>query len=132
MNEYSKQFQCKDGRTVLIELSESGDAIEIRTPSGEKIGGVELSYKDDDRGDYYRLTWMYMDELASSYKRQGIGRAALLFHKEIFGCPIEVAVDDGSQKADGSHLTQDAPAFADRMVREGVLFRESIDVSDED
>jgi hypothetical protein len=68
---------------------------------------------------------MYLNLLDNSYTKQGLGRAALLFHKEIFKAGIEVAEDGGHRRNDGGHLTGDAPCFVARMVTEGILFRNS-------
>ena len=106
-----------------MELSDSGDLICIKTRSGEMIGKAELSLIEDDNGEHYRLTWMFLDLLDGSYRRQGLGRAALVFHRDTFNLPIEVADDDGRVRSDGSHLTGDAPGFAAEMVKEGLLFR---------
>lgn len=121
MNAFTTQVQTRDGRDVVIEISDSGETIWIKTLSGEEIGRAELSYIEDDVKDYYRLTWMYLDLLDPSYRRQGLGRAALQFHLDNFASSIEVSENDGHRKSDGSHLSGDAPAFVGKMVQEGLL-----------
>jgi len=65
---------------------------------------------------------MYMDHLGDSYKRQGIGRQAVEFFKELSGSSVVVSGDGGQRKDnDGSHLTQDAPAFVAQMREEGII-----------
>jgi hypothetical protein len=121
VDELQKEIQNKNGRTVVIKLLDSGETIRAERPDGQEIGRIELLYIEDDIGGYYYIKWMYFDLLDASYTRQGIGRAALFFHKETFDLPLVVADDDGHQRDDGSHLTGDAPAFVARMLKEGLV-----------
>ena len=123
MDDLQKTIQTKDGRTVVLRLDDSGETIAAETADGRQIGRMELRQVEDDHMTYYRLTWMYLDVLDSSYKRQGIGREALLFHRRTFDCPICVADDSGLKREDGSHLTGDAPGFVVRMITENILCR---------
>ena len=89
-----------------------------------KIGEIQLSLVDDGlpgNPPSYYLTWMYMDLKDNSYKHQGIAREALKFFKEFYGLPITASYNDGLKKADGSHLTGDAPHFVSKMRDEGII-----------
>lgn len=95
MTELSKIYRCRNGRAVVIALDDLGETIVIKDEFKKTVGEIHLTYIDDGFNTYYRLTWMYMDLLDSSYKRNGIGREALQFHREAFGYPIQVAQHDG-------------------------------------
>jgi hypothetical protein len=83
---------------------------------------VGLDLREDPRGrEEYFITWAYLDSQGDRYKRQGIGRAALKFHHEMFDCPIFAQSDDSLTREDGSHLTGDAPAFVAKMREEGLI-----------
>lgn len=121
MDELRKQFRIADGRTVIITVSDYGDIIEVSTPEGMLVGKIELSLLDPGNEEAYLLVWMYMDRLDTSYKRQGIGRAALQFHKECFDTAIVARDHDGHTRDDGAHLTGDAPSFVQAMMKEGII-----------
>jgi hypothetical protein len=126
---YTTEFSLNDGRTVAIKIAHDGDEIRVQdVRSGTEVGVIKLQ---DIGGEYFRLVWMYLDQSDGRYLKQGIGRAALLFHKKMFCLPIVAADNDGMQRSDGSHLTGDAPGFVRKMRQEGVIVQ-SQPQSDED
>ncbi len=122
-NGQAREYQLGDGRCVTIEISDDS-IIKIKDSYKNKIGEIELSSIDDEllgNSPSYRLTWMYLDLKDNSYKHQGICREALKFFKEIYGMPITASEHNGIRKADGSHLTGDAPYFVEKMRNEGII-----------
>jgi len=110
-------YKISDNENVTIAIDEDKISIIVFTKSGEKIGNINLV--EVDNGFY--ITWMYLDQLSSKYKHKGIGQACLEFFSEVYGMPIFAAQDDGHKKSDGSHLTEDAPAFISKMRTKGVV-----------
>lgn len=121
-DELNKTFITKDGRQVEIWLDDDGEGILVKSQCGGDVGRFELSLREEYNTEYYYITWMYLDLKDSSYTKQGIGKAALEFHREVFKTPILAAENDGLKKQDGSHLTQDAPAFVGRMRQLGIIY----------
>ena len=125
-----ENFQTKDGRTVVIEIDESDYTATVQTPTGAKIGAFEFSqvstghrqtkYGPDDNYELL-LTNAFLDDEGGSYLRQGIGRRILEMVSEESDMEIFAHRHDGIQRDDGSHLTGDAPAFVERMVKDGLI-----------
>ena len=116
--ELTQRCSLSNGVEVLISIDDFGDDISVETDTGESIGTFDLRQEDD--GSFYLLR-MYLDQAGDQYKRQGIGRQLLKFHKKVFDSPITAAEDDGIVRSDGSHLTGDAPAFVKQMKAEGLI-----------
>ena len=124
--------KTKDGRTITIEIDDSGEEINIIDAQGKEIGSIHLTLIDCYPDEHFKITWMYLDKQGESYLHQGIGRRALQFHKERFDAPIASSDNDGIVKSDGSHLTGDAPAFIHKMRTEGIVRPSSFDYGTED
>lgn len=117
----SKHYETRDHRRVRILLEDFGDEIRIHDQNDRLIGLIQLKLFDEEHGSWYYITWMYLDIVDQSFLRQGIGRAALIFHLDIFKTPIFAAENDGMKREDGSHLTGDAPSFVNRMRFERII-----------
>lgn len=118
-----REFRLDDGGAIAIVLADDGSRIDVRTDDGQEIGHADLCEHDG----VYRLTWMFLDRAGPQFKHRGLGREALRFHKDYFGCPIIAADNDGIRRADGSHLTGDAPGFVAKMRAEGIIEPGSFD-----
>lgn len=132
MCENVKQYTTPDGRSVDIRIDGFGERITVLDWLGQEIGSIIFSLREDEYSDCYKITWMYLDKKGRGYLRQGIGRAALQFHKEIFNANIEASNNDGIMRIDGSHLTGDAPGFISKMRQEGFVFSPSHVSEDDD
>ena len=87
---------------------------------------MEFRHFDDGGPEYHLMTYAFMDKQGDSYKRRGIGRAALeLFHEFAGGVPLVARNHDGQRQNDGSHLTGDAPAFVAAMTAARLIQSES-------
>lgn len=117
----SRRYRLQDEREVIITIDEDDISINVTTPDGKHVGKMEMSHIEDDFHSWYKIKWMYMDLLDESYKRKGIGRECIRFFEEITGDILTAEYDDGIPKNDGSHLTQDAPAFVSQMRKEGLI-----------
>jgi len=87
----------------------------IDIKSNKKFGEFEFKYLDDGS---YKLMRMYSEPC----KGGGIGRAALEMFQDIVGGQVVVSQNDGQVRDDGSHLTQDAPGFVNKMISEGFIY----------
>lgn len=120
-NPMERLYTMPTGRQVVVRLVDDGERIEIRdAESGTRVGEMGFEPHEDD-GQVYQLVFMQLDE---KYRRQGIGRAALLLHRELCASTIWAASVDGSKHQNGGHLTGDGPAFVARMRSEGVVIPE--------
>ena len=118
-----RKYQLEDGRCITIDVSDDS-RIKITDKQNTEIGAIELSYVDYElpgTSSSYKITWMYLDLKDNSYTKKGIGRQALIFFQEIYGMPITASENDGLKKDDGSHLTQNAPYFVEKMRDEGTI-----------
>lgn len=119
-----REYALANGNHIMIDVFNDSH-IEVLDSKSKLIGGIYLNLIEvDEHSDpYYYITRMYLDKKDKSYLRQGIGREALIYFKEIYGYKITAAEDDGQRKDDGSHLTGDAPSFVAKMIEEGVISR---------
>ncbi|MBB4642589.1 hypothetical protein [Rhizorhapis suberifaciens] len=119
-------FKTKSKGDVEIEWTYDDEAFVRTTGSPPELIGsmtfmhIEGAGHQDD--DHFLVTNMYLDgpNGTGAYLKQGIGR-------EIIRCmslPVTFHADDGNRQDDGGHLTGDGPAFATKMVKEGLAFWE--------
>ena len=114
----TQRCRLPDGRQVDIEIADSGLEVTVTAVDGPQLGSIELQAT---RSGEYHLKSMYLDRDGGAFKRCGIGRQALTFHNELFGCLFTAAPNDGHEREDGSHLTGDAPRFIQKMRDEGLI-----------
>lgn len=113
------KFTCRNGTIVDIEIDDFSYMIEVFAPGRKKIGGMDFRHIQDEHNEVLLLSWAYLDEAGSAFVGQGIGRQCLKRMIEVSGMPITARDHDGMRREDGSHLTGDAPAFVERMRKEG-------------
>lgn len=77
---FTKDFVSKSEQRVCICIDDFGELIRVKDAEQTEVGRFEMQLADDS---YYYLRWMHLDITDPSYVHQGIGRAALQFHKEI-------------------------------------------------
>ena len=119
--EWTRKLKLNDGRVVQLVLNDALEWLQVNDEQGGKIGQINF-HKIEMEDDYhYKIVWMYLDLKDASYKRKGIGRAALQFFKERADSYLVAEGNDGMRRDDGSHLTGDAPAFVAAMVKEGLI-----------
>ncbi len=119
------EFETKSMGKVYIQ-DEIGELV-IRTPDGQIIGNV--SYRQiegpDERfsDDEHLITNIYIDgpNKSKAYLRQGIGRKCMQILNE-YGYTVTARQHFGNVLDDGSHLTENAPGFFNKMVEEGLVF----------
>lgn len=115
-----------DGTLVAIQLSDDGDAAHISEAQwsdeeedyieGELIGSFDFV----EAGDGFLISGLNISS-NPKYRRKGIGREALKFHKEYFARKIFAQQPDGQTYDDGRHLTGDGPSFVAKMQEEGIV-----------
>jgi GNAT superfamily N-acetyltransferase len=116
----SYKYECRDGRSVSIEIDDDTYEAIAYTVDGREIGRLRFREISDDNGCYLKLVWAYLDKLAD-YKGQGIGRECLRVVRDRYSLPITAEDHDGIRQDDGSHLTGDAPGFVAKMREEGLI-----------
>lgn len=117
-----KTFTTNKGKNIYIEIDEV-DFVAIATDlSGNEIGRFKFNYHESDHNDCLKLVWAYLNKQGDAYLRSGIGRECIKRMTEYTDYSICVSKDDGQPKDDGSHLTQDAPAFVRQLKADGLLF----------
>lgn len=122
--EFQKKFKISNGEEVDIVIDEDAERVIVFNQNGDEIGSIDYriitcegKYEDDE---YIYLTHMYLDKMGKKYVHQGIGRECLKLLNE-YGLPVTAAHDDGIRKDDGSHLTEDAVYFIQKMRNEGLV-----------
>lgn len=131
-----KTFSDKKGRKITIGHDED---YTIHAFHGDKyLGRIEIDPRDnspDDRHadmEYY-ITWAYLDMGGREYCHQGIGERILRYAKDVLGAtPLTAADGDGIRRSDGSHLTEDGPAFVSSMRQKGLIEPGSYDDPEDD
>ncbi|HCH1474579.1 TPA: hypothetical protein NKQ81_004625 [Vibrio parahaemolyticus] len=109
--------KISENESVKICIDEDEFKLIVFNESNEKVGEIEFS----ELNNGFKIRWMYLDFLGDDYKHKGIGRAALVYFKEIYQMPIYANNNDGLVYDDGSHLTGDAPFFIDKMRSEKIV-----------
>ena len=107
-------YKTSDGSLVTLELKDDFSEIIFCDSAGEKFGEFEFKELDVHA---YKLTRMY----TNTFKGRGLGRVALEFFKEITVSKIYTSPHDGIVRDDGSHLTECAPGFVSKMIKEGLI-----------
>ena len=113
--ENGRIYKNSKGQTVQLLMNDDQTEITINNLQGKQIG--EFEFKELDYNEGYKLRRMYTNEL----KQTGIGSAVLEYFREVVGTPIYVSQHDGVERADGSHLTEDAPSFVNHMIAVGLI-----------
>ena len=110
-------FESKSGVEYQL-VNHSGLEIEVRL-NGKTVGSIVFREVGLPHPPYvlYHITNLGLDKC----KKQGVGRACLLFHKEIYSAPLSAGRDDGILEDDGSHLTGDGVGFIAKMRQEGIV-----------
>jgi hypothetical protein len=120
-------FQCRDGRLVEFDWTANNEMVVWTTGDArERIGSIcfrNVEGAGDGDDDFFLVTNMHLEGPNDSraYLGQGIGREIISRAVE-GGTPVAFSRDDGSAREDGSHLTGLGPAFARKMVAEGLAF----------
>jgi len=116
----TKTICLKNGTNLMISLNDNWDCIEFYY-NGNKIDG-KFEFKDEspeeDMTDFLIKT-MYSPR---AYIRQGVGKEVLDFFRTETDCKCLYArPNDGITRADGSHLTENAPDFVKAMTKKGLI-----------
>jgi hypothetical protein len=119
-------FNTKNGSVVTIEIDEDEYNAKVFDQVGNLIGAIECRFIEEPSARdscYLKMTNAFLEGRDRQYLYLGIGTRCIELLRQETGLPIYVARHDGLTQADGSHLTGDAPAFADKLERLGLVFR---------
>jgi hypothetical protein len=116
-------LQTRDGRTVCVKF-DWDDQVEIFDANGAKIGNLDHRPVDEDDSAIVLITNIYLEgpNGTAAYKGQGVMGSVI---RELVdaGYTLLVRHHDGIVREDGSHLTQDAPSFFNRLEDRGLVAR---------
>ena len=114
-NGLNRIYKTATHKVVILEMNEEWTEIVFKTKNGGQFG--EFVFQDLDVGTY-KLMRMYSEPNQGG----GIGRAALQMFRDVTGgALVYSSPNDGIQRDDQSHLTQDAPGFVSKMIKEGLI-----------
>lgn len=124
-NGHSRIYRTPNGTIVKLEIDDEWTEIKVKDKNDNDLG--EFEFRELESGGY-KLMRMY----CTPVRRSGIGRAALEFFLEIAGGPIYTSPNDGVPRDDGSHLTENAPGFVAKMIKEGLIEPDPYDFRPDD
>ena len=121
-----KSFLCNNGQLVDLDWDEDQEEMTAWTSDSprQKIGNVSFRMIEgcDPHGnqDCYKVVNMHLEgpNGTRAFLRQGIGREIVKYVGSFL--PVIFSSNDGQPRSDGSHLTGDGSAFAEKMVDEGL------------
>lgn len=124
------EFQSKDnGAIYRLEIDDTGELITVSKVTLERIGSISLLYIDDE--DAPNQGCFHITNLSlEACKRRGVGRACLLYHRELFSSPLTAGSAYENNSEDGSHLTGDGGGFIAKMRSEGIVRKDRSDGDD--
>lgn len=112
-------FTDKRGRSIQINFDEDNLTC-VATHNSVLLGTFRFDEADPDAdSSLLLLTHCHIEEV-DGYKRCGIGEQMIRLPVE-YGYSVFARNNDGIQRDDGSHLTEDAPAFIDAMIKKGLV-----------
>lgn len=113
-----KRFVAKDNKSYELRDDDNGWEISVYL-NQIKMGEISFREIEVEPPEYtvYKIIGLNLEKC----KGQGIGRACLQYHTEIYGCSIVAGDDTGTTSDDGSHLTGDGPGFIEKMRDEGIV-----------
>lgn len=119
------EFQTRDrGPIYRLEIDDTGEQITVSKLTLELVGSISLRYIDDDEDASNQGCFHITNLSLDACKKQGVGRACLEYHRELFSSTITAGTADGNSSEDGSHLTGDGVAFIAKMRKEGIVQKE--------
>jgi hypothetical protein len=121
---HCRRIRLTDGEFVDLEANDDFTCIVARNGEGREIGRIEFHLIEGAAPfseEILHLKWAYLDKLGAQYTRRGIGREIVRMASEGTGLRVHATENDGQTRDDGSHLTQDAPAFVESMMDEGLI-----------
>lgn len=115
-NDNERIYKLPNGKNITIRINDYTEISYVE--NGIEIGNDEdfVFIEDEFDSSKYLLARMYVP-----IKGQGLGRATIEFFTEYFDATVWARNNDGIEREDGSHLTEDAPSFVDKMIEEGLL-----------
>lgn len=113
-----RDYQINGSTLITLKLEDDFSEIKFYDSNGIELEGEFLFFDESENGESYLLGRMYAP---SSFKKSGLGRAALELFTEYTGANVYAREHDGQVRDDGSHLTGDAPIFVGQMIEEGLL-----------
>lgn len=115
-NDNERIYKLPNERIITICINDDSEVSYLE--NGIEIGNYEdFVFLEDEFEPYkYLLARMYVP-----IKGQGLGRATIEFFTEYFSAVVWARNNNGIELEDGSHLTEDAPGFVDKMIEEGLL-----------
>lgn len=116
-NDLERTYRISDGRLVTLKIDDDLSQVTFWNEHDEQLGSdMGFVFRESEFNNSFLLAKMYVP-----IKQMGLGRAAIEFFKDVTGATIYTRPNDGIRRDDGSHLTEDAPAFVAKMQSEGII-----------
>lgn len=114
----TKDFLANDGLLYQIRIDDNGEDIEVYL-NGVKQGRicVQLFEIENSTDNNYYITDLSLEPC----KGQGVGRACLKLHQEIYNSRLHAADPSGQEQENGGHLIDDGVGFIAKMRKEGIV-----------
>lgn len=115
-NGCERSYRTNDRRIITLKFE---DESQITFWEDDKQLGHNDDFfflEDDFLPKRYLLARMYVP-----IPQMGLGRAAVQFFIEMTGATVYTRPHGGIVRDDGSHLTEDAPGFVAKMIKEGLI-----------
>ncbi len=115
-NDNRRTYQIIGNRKITIDINDDSEI--TYWENGARISDDDefVFIQDEFQPSKYLLARMY-----APIKNVGLGRATIEFFKDYYEAIIYARQNDGIDREDGSHLTEDAPGFVAKMIDEGLL-----------
>ncbi|MNB69930.1 hypothetical protein D3C81_71400 [compost metagenome] len=113
-----KIFIAKDKKQYELRDEDDGGEISVYL-DGVRMGEIYLRSIEVDAPEYvvYLITGLNLEKC----KHNGLGRACLQYHRELYDSTILAGSETGTTSDDGSHLTGDGPGFIERMRADKIV-----------
>ncbi len=126
----TERIILKDGREIVLIMSDGQDRVDAFNAGGDLIGGFEFRDEDEPNVNAYKLTHMDL-ERTRDYKRCGIGTAILKFFKKVTGAVIWCENPFDQTKRNGHEIIGEGVIFVQRMKELGLLNYEEENPNDQ-
>jgi len=116
-DEFEREYRINTGQVITLKLDEDWSQITFWDNESQLGSDMDFVFTEiDDSYENYLLSRMFIP-----IKNVGLGRAALEFFIDATNSTIFCRSNDGIVRDDGSHLTEDATGFVDKMKEEGLI-----------
>lgn len=118
--DFEKDFKLDDGRIITLRLEDDYSEISFWEDNSQLGTAFTDVFLFDELEDSSEPTYL-LSRMFCPIKYNGLGREAILMFLDYTDAKIITRPPNTGELSDGSHLTEDAPAFIGKMQREGLI-----------